>query len=188
MSAEKAVINKSFSIDSPTFALRLLIISALVWISVVGEIAAQPSDTDALTPTLPVAQKSTEPKTQQKESTTEDVSKSDLAIYGMSWEDYDKVQQRFLKGVKSGRSSSSPSPSPSPSPAPQPSSTPNPTPGPNPRPSSRPTPSPQPSPQPNNNGTLFNAGGPTSAPVPFMPKGTCPRAFPIMLTGGCYSS
>ena len=185
MSAQKAMINKGFSIGSATFELRLLIISTFVWVSVVGEIATQTSDTDAITPILSVAQKSTEPKTGQKEPSTEEVSKSDQVIYGMSWEDYDKVQQRFLEGVRSGRSSSS---SPSPSPAPQPSSTPNPTPDPNPRPSSRPTPSPQSPPQPNNNGTLFTAGGPKSGPVPFMPKGSCPRAFPIMLTEGCYST
>ena len=100
ISAQKTVIDKGFSIGSATFGLGLLIISALVWISVVGEIAAQPSDTDALTPILPVAQKSPEPKTGQKEPTTEDLSKSDQVIYDMSWEDYDKVQQRFLEGVE----------------------------------------------------------------------------------------
>jgi hypothetical protein len=189
MSAQEAVTARGFSIGSATFGLCLLIISTFVWISVVGEITEQPSDTVAITPILLVAQ-STEPKTEQKEPTTEGDSMYDQAVFGMSWEDYDKIQQRFLEGVRSDRSSRaspSPSPSPSPRPAPQPSSTPNPTPSPDPRPSSRAPQSPQPTPQPNN-GTLFNAGGPTSGPVPIMPNGACPRAFPDQHIGGCYSA
>ena len=35
--------------------------------------------------------------------------------------------------------------------------------------------------------TLLSAGGPTSGPVPMMPGGSCPREFPEMRYGACYS-
>jgi hypothetical protein len=35
-------------------------------------------------------------------------------------------------------------------------------------------------------GTLLDAGGPTSGPVPLMPEGGCPREFPTMRAGACY--
>ena len=56
--------------------------------------------------------------------------------------------------------------------------------------------SPQASPQPsvdggsqllNRYGNLLEAGGPTSAPLPLMPDGGCPREFPTMRDGACYS-
>ncbi len=37
-------------------------------------------------------------------------------------------------------------------------------------------------------GQLMNAGGPTDGPVPVMPSGGCPKEFPVLLGGGCYSS
>jgi hypothetical protein len=41
-----------------------------------------------------------------------------------------------------------------------------------------------PTPQPPRD--LFNAGGPTSGPVPLMPDGSCPREFPVKHNGLCY--
>ena len=38
----------------------------------------------------------------------------------------------------------------------------------------------------NRNGSLLEAGGPTSGPVPLMPDGGCPREFPTMRDGLCY--
>jgi hypothetical protein len=38
----------------------------------------------------------------------------------------------------------------------------------------------------NRNGSLLEAGGPTSGPVPLMPEGGCPREFPIKRDGACY--
>jgi hypothetical protein len=35
-------------------------------------------------------------------------------------------------------------------------------------------------------GHLFEAGGPSSGPVPLMPSGSCPREFPTMRDGACY--
>lgn len=35
-------------------------------------------------------------------------------------------------------------------------------------------------------GSLLDAGGPTSGPVPLMPEGGCPREFPIERDGACY--
>jgi outer membrane biosynthesis protein TonB len=196
MSAEEVVTNrdKGFFVGSATFGLCLALINAWVWISGFDEITEQPSETNVVTQMLLVAQR-TDHEAEQEESTNEDVSTHDQALFGMSQEEYDRIQQRFLEGVRSSRSTSSPSPSsrpspssdPSPSPSPNPSSTPNPTPSQNTRPPSRPTRSPQPSPQPTND-TLFNAGGPSSGPVPFRPNGTCPSAFPIMLTWACYST
>jgi hypothetical protein len=36
-------------------------------------------------------------------------------------------------------------------------------------------------------GNLFEAGGPSSGPVPLMPDGSCPREFPAMRDGACYA-
>jgi hypothetical protein len=58
-----------------------------------------------------------------------------------------------------------------------------------------PQPLPQASPQPsvdrgsellNRPGSLLEAGGPTSGPLPLMPGGGCPREFPTMRDGACY--
>ncbi len=52
------------------------------------------------------------------------------------------------------------------------------------------TPSPAaktPTPAPDDLGTLMNAGGPTTGPVPMMPNGSCPREFPTVRDGACYS-
>jgi len=38
----------------------------------------------------------------------------------------------------------------------------------------------------NRYGSLLEAGGPTSGPVPLMPDGGCPREFPNMREGLCY--
>jgi hypothetical protein len=35
-------------------------------------------------------------------------------------------------------------------------------------------------------GTLLEAGGPSSGPLPLMPDGGCPREFPVMRDGACY--
>ena len=35
-------------------------------------------------------------------------------------------------------------------------------------------------------GHLYDAGGPSSGPVPLMPGGSCPREFPTMRDGACY--
>jgi hypothetical protein len=42
-----------------------------------------------------------------------------------------------------------------------------------------------PTPQPPRD--LFNAGGPSNGPVPLMPDGGCPEAFPVEQNGLCYS-
>ena len=35
-------------------------------------------------------------------------------------------------------------------------------------------------------GTLLDAGGPTSGPLPLMPDGGCPQEFPTMRDGACF--
>jgi hypothetical protein len=98
-------------------------------------------------------------------------------------------------GGESTIPSSSPSPggsttvSPNISPAPKTSSpapkTPSPAPEtPSPAPES---PAPAPDPPPDS-GTLMNAGGPTTGPVPMMPNGSCPRELPVKRDGACYST
>jgi hypothetical protein len=62
-----------------------------------------------------------------------------------------------------------------------------PSPAPKTRPPAPKTPAPAPKAQPDR-GTLMQAGGPTTGPVPIMPNGSCPREFPDMRTGGCYST
>jgi hypothetical protein len=49
------------------------------------------------------------------------------------------------------------------------------------------TPTPDPA-LPPNDGTLMNAGGPTTGPVPMMPNGSCPRELPVKRNGACYST
>jgi hypothetical protein len=34
---------------------------------------------------------------------------------------------------------------------------------------------------------LFNAGGPSTGPVPLMPDGSCPVEYPVEQNGACYS-
>lgn len=58
--------------------------------------------------------------------------------------------------------------------------TPNPPP-----PEPRPTPAPLPQ---EDEGELLNAGGPSKGPMPKMPNGSCPREFPEMRDGACYSA
>ena len=68
---------------------------------------------------------------------------------------------------------------PSPSPAPK-------TPSPAPK---TPSPTPKtPTPAPKDSGTLMNAGGLTTGPVPMMPNGSCPRELPVKRDGACYST
>lgn len=43
-----------------------------------------------------------------------------------------------------------------------------------------------PAPAPKDSGTLMNAGGPTTGPMPMMPNGSCPREFPEIREGACY--
>jgi len=50
-----------------------------------------------------------------------------------------------------------------------------------------PSPAPKtPSPAPKDSGTLMNAGGPTTGPMPMMPNGSCPREFPTVRDSACY--
>jgi hypothetical protein len=80
----------------------------------------------------------------------------------------------------------SPSPAPksqtSPPPVPKTPTTPPKTASPAPKTSS-PTPSPRPS-----DGTLMNAGGAATGPMPLMPSGECPREFHTMRDGACYTA
>jgi hypothetical protein len=185
--------NKFLLISSP-FGLGLLILNVAVFISVFGAFTEQSFLPQQLAPITPVAQKS-EPKTNEEKPMTKDASSAgDVAVFGMSVSDYAETQVRFLERMDAPSWKVDPWESPyEPSEPPErdeiasPGRTPNPTPSPVPRPSLRPSQSPQPTSQPNN-GTLFNAGGPTSGPVPIMPNGACPRAFPNMLIGGCYSA
>jgi hypothetical protein len=64
-----------------------------------------------------------------------------------------------------------------PAPAPKTPATPPKTPPPAPK---------TPAPAPKDSGTLMNAGGPTTGPMPLMPDGSCPREFPTMRYGACY--
>ena len=66
---------------------------------------------------------------------------------------------------------------PSPGPTPSPSPTPPPSPGPISVPSPRPGPDP---------GTLMEAGGSETGPMPPMPGGGCPKEFPQKWDGACY--
>jgi hypothetical protein len=52
---------------------------------------------------------------------------------------------------------------------------------PTPEPTRRPSPPQQPNPD------LFDSGGPTIGPVPLMPDGGCPKEYPIMRAGACYT-
>jgi hypothetical protein len=72
-----------------------------------------------------------------------------------------------------------------PSPSPQPRPIPTPSPAPSPPPTPRPTPPPAPTPQPNP-GPLLEAGGPVAGPVPLMPDGSCPAAYPVKQAAACY--
>ncbi len=66
-------------------------------------------------------------------------------------------------------------PTPPKTPPAAPKSTPSPTPPPNAQSSSRP-----------GDGTLMNAGGPATGPIPLMPGGECPVEFPVQSGGACY--
>jgi hypothetical protein len=81
-----------------------------------------------------------------------------------------------------GSSSTSSAPSSSASPSSASSSNPSP------RSVSTGDPSSSASPSPKSQGdkNLFNSGGPTSGPVPLMPNGACPPAFPVKHNGLCY--
>lgn len=69
----------------------------------------------------------------------------------------------------------------------QPKTTPTlpPPPSPSPPPPRPPAPSPSPPPGPNP-GTLMEAGGSVTGPVPRMPDGSCPKEFPQERSGVCY--
>ena len=80
--------------------------------------------------------------------------------------------------------SGSTTPSPNPSPAPKTPSPARKTPSPAPK---TPLPAPQtPTPAPDDSGTLMNAGGPTTGPVPMLPNGSCPREFLMVRDGACH--
>lgn len=80
-------------------------------------------------------------------------------------------------------------PTPPPAPKTKTPATPPKTPSPAPK---TPSPAPKaPTPAPDDGGTLMNAGGPTSGPMPMMPNGGCPREFPEVRfsadgEGACY--
>ncbi len=83
--------------------------------------------------------------------------------------------------TKGGTTSPSPSLSPAPKTPPPAPKTPPPAP-------KTPSPTPKtPTPAPEDSGTLMNAGGPTSGPMPMMPNGSCPRELPVKRDGACYS-
>lgn len=73
---------------------------------------------------------------------------------------------------------------PSPPPAPKTQSPPPPAPKTPAIPPKTPTPAPGPEP---NSGTLMEAGGTMTGPVPLMSNGSCPREFPTMRDGTCHS-
>lgn len=78
-------------------------------------------------------------------------------------------------------------PSPSPQPKTPPSSPPKTPPSPQPKASPSPNPPPNPQPSPSSgDGTLMNAGGPATGPIPLMPGGECPAEFPVQSGGACY--
>lgn len=72
---------------------------------------------------------------------------------------------------------------PNPNPQPKTPSTPPKTPPAPPKASPSPTPPPSSSP---GDGTLMNAGGPATGPIPLMPGGECPVEFPVQSDGACY--
>lgn len=81
-----------------------------------------------------------------------------------------------------------PSPNPQPKTSPDPPKTPPAPPKTPPAPpKAPPSPAPPPNPQPSSgDGTLMNAGGPATGPIPLMPGGECPVEFPVQNGGACY--
>lgn len=75
---------------------------------------------------------------------------------------------------------------PDPNPQPKTPSTPPKT-SPSPQPKAPPSPAPPPNSQPSlGDGTLMNAGGPATGPIPLMPGGECPVEFPVQKGEACY--
>ena len=124
----------------------------------------------------------------------DDVDVLDRARDGMACEtfEYDDNAERDETPVDVPESSTTtPSPSPSSSPFPNPSPAPKAPSPPAPKTSSPApkTPSPAsktPMAAPEDSGTLMNAGGPKTGPVPMMPNGSCPREFPTVRDGACH--
>jgi hypothetical protein len=76
-----------------------------------------------------------------------------------------------------------------PDPSPQPKTPPDPPKTPPAPPKAPPSPTPPPNPQASSrpgDGTLMNAGGPGTGPIPLMPGGECPVEFPVQSGGACY--
>jgi outer membrane biosynthesis protein TonB len=94
--------------------------------------------------------------------------------------------EEFGGEAKGGSTTDTPGTSPPSQKTPQPSPK---TPPPAPKTTApRPTPPPPPAPAPRpDSGTLFEAGGPTTEPVPLMPNGSCPREYPEKRGEACYS-
>ncbi len=92
-----------------------------------------------------------------------------------------------LREMPAGTTTGAPKTQPPPPPAPKTPSPPAPkTTSPAPK---TPSPAPKtPSPAPEDSGTLMNAGGSTTGPVPMMPNGSCPRELPVKRDGACYST
>ena len=124
----------------------------------------------------------------------DDVDVLDRARDGIACEtfEYDDNAERDETQVDVPESSTTtPSPSPSSSPFPNPSPAPKAPSPPAPKTSSPApkTPSPAsktPMAAPEDSGTLMNAGGPKTGPVPMMPNGSCPREFPTVRDGACH--
>lgn len=84
----------------------------------------------------------------------------------------------FAEAAQDSPPSSQPKTSPSTPPKTPPSPPPK-TPPPSPQPKAPPSPEPD-------DGTLMNAGGPATGPIPLMPGGGCPAEFPVQSGGACY--
>lgn len=113
--------------------------------------------------------------------------------YRMEFSPSDPAQEYVVTVYEcdpSAGESTVPSSNPSPSSPPAPK-TPSPapkTPSPAPKTPSPAPKTPTPDPDPPNVGTLMNAGGPTTGPVPMMPNGSCPQELPVKRDGACYST
>lgn len=106
-----------------------------------------------------------------------------IACENFSYDNPEEDLNPVTEAIDEPEATSGARPTTTPSPPP-PSTTPRPTPPPPPpTPPRPPAPSPPPAPNP---GTLMNAGGPTTGPVPQTPDGSCPKEFPQERSGACY--
>ena len=89
--------NKYFLISSP-FALGLLILNVVVWIGVYGAFTEQSTEAQELAPIAPNVEKSA-PKPEETTAEDDPADRDDLAVFGMSVEDYAGTQKSFLEGL-----------------------------------------------------------------------------------------